>query len=348
MSQSPPRKKHDDGVTKEAGIFSFRFGVNPWQYASVGACRQIDADDQPEEEGGEMEEREEGGSEAEDPGTAPSMKPFRPRSWVAGPQHGDVIDTMGYRGCGLSVLELLNPFTRSFAEHKTWEEYGYTVPPAFSDAPLGYFAHTGATSRLIYVPLALEDGSDTALKATVAAEVEKRRREPSFRSEMTGDTLVVDVTNLQAYCLHFEDGGISSWIPMTDLGRYFDGPPGDDAEHDPLTAGVLRAAARIRTRMAWLRKMQGALVHETFGKHFGLPRDISKMIANLALAAADPEDALLEPFCEYCSYGIHVPLADLIATRCELCQKLYCEEDGSCSVPQHSATHRHLSRMRRV
>ncbi len=347
MSQSPPRKKHDVGEAKrKSGVFSglFLFGVSPWSYSSIGACKSFDIKQEVHNE--QDDERK----EQDEQFWRVRVNRFHPHPDVVNPQHGDVVDTMGYRGCGTSVLELLNPFTRSFGSHKTWEEYGYTVPPAFSDAPLRYFENTGATSRLIYVPLALEDGSDAGLKTRVAALVAERRHNPTFVSDMTGDTVLVDVNNLQRYCMHFEEGGLASWFDVKELDNYFGEPTEDDQDQDggQLAAELPRVVDRIRKRRAWLRKLQGALVHETFGKHFHLPRDVSKMIADLSLAVGDPKDALLEPFCEMCSFCVDQPFDDFGESRCGECQKVYCKLDASCSIAQHAQTHRHLSRMLRM
>jgi hypothetical protein len=347
------RKRHDDGSTK-MGLFSglFRLGVSPWSYNSArGWCFRYDLTR--EEDDREPQEQEESRPK--------QVEPFVPRPSVADPQHGDVTDNMDYRGCGVHVLELLDPFAKKFLQHKTWEEYGYTVPPAFSDAPLHYFGGTGATSRLVYVPVALEQDSDPALRALVARLVEERRVTPAFVNPMSGELVKVDVNHLDNYCVHFEEGQLSGWYHVDTMGPTFcdypeelgeeeEGGEDEEGNNNPrggwVRAELMQVVGRIRKRNAWTRKLQGSLVHATFGRLLGLPRDISKMIGALALAAPDPRDALAEPHCEDCSCYVGRNLDEIGLLACETCQLTFCKHDAACTISGHSATHRHLSRMK--
>ncbi len=99
----------------------FRLGVDPWrQRCRGGAVVEVRTDLQITRAGAVEEDEE-----------ATFFRPFDMAQWSGTLRQGDVVDVFDYRGVGMSLIEQVDPWGEKWFAWKSWEEYGYCVPPVF-------------------------------------------------------------------------------------------------------------------------------------------------------------------------------------------------------------------------
>jgi hypothetical protein len=115
---------------------TYRVGCDPWGYRDSGHCVVFHVD-----------------SSAYQPPENDSLINI-PLSTEKGdeytPRHGDIIDFDGARGSSYYFLEQDSPLSNSFRVHRGMTEYGYWVPPHFSDAPFLYYSDTESFVRVMW------------------------------------------------------------------------------------------------------------------------------------------------------------------------------------------------------
>jgi hypothetical protein len=172
------------------------------------------------------------------------------------------------------------------------------------------------------------------LRREIAREVARRREEPQF-TDWIGNDITIDLDLFpQNYIYSRQNDGVVWYTIASALAI-----GGESGGATPTAHQFMAEMASVRRRRKWLLRMTQRICHML--SYFGLPRDITKLIATYVLELPDPEKCLVEPFCDMCSNGIGMGAEDFGSeTKCGDCNRDYCFVAG-CSSKAHPDPDRH-------
>ncbi len=257
----------------------FRLGVDPWRPRASGEAFLHDEIDRTARE--------------EDDNDGAIAQPFVKAEHVWTPFHGDGFDRRGERGWGVRLLEMLDPWGHAFLAWDSWGEDGHCVPPLLADgwtSPRRYYRRD-MQEVVFFAPLVLE-GPDVKLRRWMEEQVAAKRASLAGETRAAGEPdsgfAPVSLATFPDECLLLDDpnlGGLQ-WVSMEEglecLTRR--GTPSEGKR--ALLDAALR---RVRFRRQWLRQLTTALIRAAIGRHFGLPRDVTALLADYVRRPPHPE-----------------------------------------------------------
>ena len=128
-------------------------------------------------------------------------------------RHGDIIDFEGYRGVGSYVVEPVDEECSDYYCWKTIEEFGYGVPPPFSDAPENYYRNTGIFYG--YKSTKLVPNSSELFEEV--ENVQKSSKLQKERSFIIGDSIDISKFPDNYVYLQAKKDETPYWVSMEDL-----------------------------------------------------------------------------------------------------------------------------------